>query len=248
MRYFLKLAYDGTPYHGWQRQPNASSVQETIERALSTMMQRDVEIVGAGRTDTGVHARAMYAHFDSDPIENKGKFLQSLNRLCGQAIAIKEVLDVVPEAHARFDAKSRTYQYHLIGEKDPFLSDYAWEIGRMPDHEKMNEAATLLLETEDFTSFAKLHSDAKTNICDVTHARWEKTGEHGLVFTITADRFLRNMVRAVVGTLLEVGNGKISISEFKEIIEKKNRCDAGVSVPAKGLFLTDIVYSPEIFI
>lgn len=249
MRYFLKLAYDGTGFHGWQRQPNAASVQQTIEEALSIMAQREMEIVGAGRTDSGVHASCMYAHFDYDSLMDKKRFLTSLNRIVGNSIAVYDVIAVTPEAHARFDALSRTYQYHISLFKDPFSYHFAHRMERMPDVDTMNEAAAVLLETEDFTSFAKLHADTKTNMCDVSMALWEvEPGGRGLVFTIKADRFLRNMVRAVVGTLLEVGTGKMSLPGFKEVIERHDRCAAGVSMPAKGLFLTQIEYPDKIFI
>lgn len=249
MRYFLRLVYDGTPFHGWQRQPNAASVQQKIEEALSTIFQRPTDITGAGRTDTGVHAAEMYAHFDTDAIADSGRFLTSLNRLVGNEIAIDALLPVKPDAHARFDALSRSYKYHVTLRKNPFAFRYAHRMDRMPCVEAMNEAADILLTTEDFTSFAKLHTDVKTNICRVTEARWTVDEEsRELVFTITADRFLRNMVRAVVGTLLEVGTGKVTLQGFREIIEKKDRCEAGTSMPAKGLFLQKIVYPKEIFI
>lgn len=250
MRYFLRLAYDGTDFHGWQRQPNACSVQQSLEESLSVIFQKETLLTGAGRTDSGVHASCMFAHFDSEEIINdKKRFLASLNRLSGQAISIYEVMDVVPDAHARFDALSRTYKYFISLKKDPFRRKFSHRMDRMPDVDKMNEAAETLLGIDDFTSFAKLHTDNKTNICKLTKALWTYEPQDDLlVFEIRADRFLRNMVRAVVGTLLEVGNGKITLSEFKEIIEKKDRCAAGVSMPAKGLFLTDIRYPEEIFI
>lgn len=249
MRYFLKIAYDGTNFHGWQRQPNASSIQETIEDALSLILQRRVEIVGAGRTDTGVHARELYAHFDTDVIEDPSRFLNSLNRLIGKEIAVSKLLPVKPDAHARFDAISRSYEYFVHFDKNPFDYRFSHRMHRTPDVSLMNDAAEILLTTEDFTSFAKLHSDSKTNICKVTNAHWSfETGNCQLVFRISADRFLRNMVRAIVGTLLEVGTGKISIEDFKDIISEKNRCAAGISMPANGLFLSRVVYPKEIFL
>lgn len=249
MRYFLKIAYDGTDFHGWQRQPNAVSVQETIEEALSIICREKIEIVGAGRTDTGVHAREMFAHFDCNEIKDPDRFSSSLNKLVGNAISIGRPIRVKPDAHARFDAISRAYKYHIIFGKNPFEFKFSHNMVRKPDVEKMNEAASVLLETEDFTSFAKLHSDAKTNICKVSVARWEQQPDSDkIVFTIKADRFLRNMVRSVVGTLLEVGTGKININEFREIIDRKDRCAAGTSMPAKGLFLEAIEYPEEIFI
>ena len=249
MRYFLRLAYDGTDFHGWQRQPNAVSVQETIENALSTILQNPTEIVGAGRTDAGVHATEMFAHFDSENLQDKGRLLTSLNRMIGNAISVFDIVEVAPGAHARFDALSRTYNYFISLKKDPFSYRYAHKMHRLPDIERMNEAAAVLLETEDFTSFAKLHSDSKTNICKVSEAFWiYDSQEEKLCFRIKADRFLRNMVRAVVGTLLEVGLNRICLEEFKDIINKKDRCEAGVSMPAKGLFLSKIEYPKEIFI
>lgn len=247
MRRFLKLSYDGAPFHGWQRQPGDSSVQQTLEEALSTICRRPVEVVGAGRTDTGVNARVMYAHFDSDYIiPDKRRFLTGLNRLCGHDIAVEDVFEVDPDKHARFDARLRTYKYFVTFAKCPFLENMSWQTVMKLDLDLMNEAAALLLTTDDFTSFAKLHSDARTNICRVSEARWEtwrnSFGVPGAVFTISADRFLRNMVRAVVGTLVDVGRGKISVAEFAEIIRRKDRCAAGTSMPPQALFLWDIEY------
>ena len=249
MRYFLKLAYDGSLYHGWQRQPNASSVQQAIEEALSVIFQKNIEIVGAGRTDTGVHALEMYAHFDFDEIEDKGKFLTSLNRLVGHSISIYDLIPVNDDAHARFDALSRSYSYFISLRKNPFAYLYSHRLYVLPDIELMNEAAALLLSISDFTSFAKLHSDSKTNICEVSEAYWELDYKKDvLMFSITANRFLRNMVRAVVGTLLEVGTGKMNLKGFADVINSKDRCAAGMSMPAKGLFLTNVRYPSEIFL
>lgn len=245
-RYFLKLSYRGAPFHGWQKQPNAVSVQEEIEKALTTVLRSDISIVGAGRTDTGVNARVMYAHFDYDmPLPDKGRLLVSLNRLVGKDIAIHDIFVVAADFHARFDATSRTYKYFVAFEKTPFLYPLSWFCPNSLDIDKMNEAASKLLGTEDFTSFAKLHSDAKTNICKVTEARWIMEGENMAVFTITADRFLRNMVRAVVGTLVEVGRGKMTLEQFEEVIRSKNRCSAGQSMPGEALFLWDVKYNFE---
>ena len=241
-RYFIRLGYRGAPFHGWQIQPNAVSVQEEVERALSTVLRVPVSIVGAGRTDTGVNARTMYAHFDYDGIlPEKGKLLVSLNRLVGRDIALYDIIPVADDAHARFDAVERTYKYFVTFEKNPFFYQLSWHCPNGLDIERMNEAARLLLETEDFTSFAKLHSDAKTNICHVTRAEWTIKGEMA-VFTISADRFLRNMVRAVVGTLVDVGRGKMTVDDFKHIIQKKDRCAAGQSMPGEALFLWDVRY------
>lgn len=241
-RYFIRLGYRGAPFHGWQIQPNAVSVQEEVERALSTVLRVPVSIVGAGRTDTGVNARTMYAHFDYDGIlPEKGKLLVSLNRLVGRDIALYDIIPVADDAHARFDAVERTYKYFVTFEKNPFFYQLSWHCPNGLDIERMNEAARLLLETEDFTSFAKLHSDAKTNICHVTRAEWTIKGEMA-VFTISADRFLRNMVRAVVGTLVDVGRRKMTVDDFKHIIQKKDRCAAGQSMPGEALFLWDVRY------
>lgn len=255
MRYFLELAYNGSAFHGWQSQPNAISVQSTIEQALSIILRENIAITGAGRTDTGVHAYQMYAHFDFSEIPmEEVKFLVSLNHLVGKNIYIKKIIKVKDDLHARFDAVKRTYKYFVNFYKNPFLNQLCWHSPSSLDIEKMNQAAEFLLSTNDFTSFAKLHSDAKTNICDVTKAEWlpitrDKEAREfignlndGIVFTISADRFLRNMVRAIVGTLVEVGRGKISLDEFNEIIDKKDRCAAGTSMPAQALFLWNISY------
>lgn len=248
MRFFLRLAYNGTRFHGWQRQPNAVSVQQCLEEALSTVCRHPVELTGAGRTDAGVHARMMYAHFDTHEIPDTDRFLKSVDRMAGPDIAVQDILRVTPAAHARFDAISRSYAYYIIFRKDPFMKEIAFRMSSCPDIDLMNEAATILTENEDFTSFSKLHTDVKTNKCRVTRAEWSFQDDGRILrFDITADRFLRNMVRAVVGTLLEVGAGKISKEEFIRIIEAKDRCEAGVSVPAQGLFLNEIVYPSEIF-
>lgn len=242
MRYFLKLSYNGAPFHGWQVQPNAVSVQSTIEEALSTVLRENISIVGAGRTDTGVNARQMYAHFDYDKeIPDFGKLINSLNRLVGKDIAIYDIIKVADDAHARFDATARTYKYFVTHQKSPFLYPLSWHCPQRLDYEKMNEACEVLKRHIDFTSFSKLHTDVKTNNCRIDYAHWQKEGEM-MVFTITADRFLRNMVRAVVGTLVEVGRGKISIDEFEQIILRKDRCSAGTSMPPQALFLWKVDY------
>lgn len=249
MRYFLKLSYDGSIFHGWQRQPNASSVQQTIEEALSKILRKETCIVGAGRTDTGVHARMMYAHFDCENLSDTSAVVSSLNKMVGKEIAIEDILSVSDSAHARFDAVSRTYQYVISLRKDPFNYSYSHFMHSMPDIDKMNQGASLLLKTDDFTSFAKLHADTKTNICKVSEAFWRyDESNRTLVFQISADRFLRNMVRSIVGTLLEIGKGKCDIPGLSVVINKKDRCAAGMSMPAKGLFLTNIVYPSSIFI
>lgn len=247
MRYFLRLAYDGAGFHGWQSQPNACSVQQTIEEALATILRTPTKLTGAGRTDTGVNAAMMYAHFDTErEIADRRRFLTSLNRLCGSGIALQELIPVADDAHARFDAISRTYKYFVIFEKSPFLSASSWLSSSELDVGRMNECAALLLQHSDFTSFAKLHADTLTNICKVTHAHWDvyenPFSVPGIVFTITADRFLRNMVRAIVGTLVDVGRGKLDAKGFEEIIRKRDRCAASTSMPPQALFLWDVQY------
>ncbi|MDE6007768.1 MAG: tRNA pseudouridine(38-40) synthase TruA [Muribaculaceae bacterium] len=249
MRYFVRLSYNGAGFHGWQTQPNALSVQQKIEESLSIVLRTPITIVGAGRTDAGVHAKEMFAHFDLPfQINDKSKLLISLNRLVGKNIAFYEIFEVSAEAHARFDATERTYKYFVCYEKNPFLYPFAWHSPSLLNIRKMNEAAKLLLSVDDFTSFAKLHSDVKTNICHVSQAIWTEHVDEmplmgrGIVFTITANRFLRNMVRAIVGTLVDVGREKISLIEFDQIIKSKNRCSAGISMPAEGLFLWKIKY------
>ncbi|MBD5271288.1 MAG: tRNA pseudouridine(38-40) synthase TruA [Bacteroides sp.] len=246
MRYFMTLSYRGAPFHGWQCQPGALTVQEVIETALSRLMSYPVKITGAGRTDAGVNARKMVAHFDTaEPIADTDRMVNSLNAMVGRDIAIEKIERVPDELHARFDALSRTYHYYAMAGKSPFFHTLAWKAPRNLDYEAMNRAADLLLTTDDFTSFAKLHADTKTNICHVTHARWhrvEGVGDEAWVFVITADRFLRNMVRAVVGTLVEVGRGKIDVEGFKAIIERRDRCAAGTSMPGHALYLWDVTY------
>ena len=254
MRYFVRFGYDGSLYHGWQRQPEDISVQEVMEDALSVLMRRETEVVGAGRTDTGVHARMMYAHFDGEIPCDKDRFIRSLNRLVGKSVCIYDILEVTDNAHARFDAVSRTYRYFISSGKNIFMNGRCWECPYDLDMDLMNRGASLLLGTRDFTSFAKLHSDARTNICDVREAFWQpfdpfgSVNPRGLVFTITADRFLRNMVRAVVGTLVDLGRGRISLDGFSSVINARNRCAAGSSVAPEGLFLWDVVYPDNIFI
>lgn len=247
-RYFIELAYDGTNYHGWQIQPNGSSVQETLMKALATFLRQEVEVVGAGRTDAGVHARRMMAHFDIDRELDGAQVTDKLNRLLPPDIAVYRVVPVKPDAHARFDATYRKYQYHVTTCKDPFSRQYAWRLFHPLDFEKMNEAAKTLFDYTDFTSFSKLHTDVKTNNCRIMHAEWTQVSDTEWVFTIQADRFLRNMVRAVVGTLVEVGRGKLNIEGFRRVIEQKDRCSAGSSVPGHALFLVDVGYPEELFL
>lgn len=247
-RYFIYLAYDGTAYHGWQIQPNGDSVQAHLIRALSTVLRRDVEVTGAGRTDTGVHASLMVAHFDSDLPLDTVFFADKLNRLLPRDISVYKLREVKPDAHARFNALSRTYKYYVTTTRDPFHRHYYYRLYQTPDFEQMNKAAATLLDYSDFTSFSKSHTFVKTNNCRISCAEWAQVDDHSWVFTISADRFLRNMVRAIVGTLLEVGYGKLSVDGFKQIIEQKDRCSAGLSVPGKGLFLIDVGYPEELFL
>lgn len=243
-RYFIELAYNGNGYNGWQIQPNAPSVQEDINKALSLLLKQDINVTGAGRTDTGVNASFFVAHFDSDaPVPDTKALADKLNRFLGKHIFIKEIYPVLPEAHARFSALSRTYKYYINKTKNPFTYPFAYTPHPLPDIRLMNRACELLGHYEDFTSFSKLHTDVKTNICRIMEAGWEETDEQ-LVFTIKADRFLRNMVRAIVGTLLDVGQKRITLEEFQQIIESKDRCKAGTSVPGNALFLCGIEYPP----
>lgn len=242
-RYFIYLAYDGTRYHGWQIQPNGDSVQQQLMNALQTLLRREVvEVTGAGRTDTGVHAKLMVAHFDHDEAIGYTLLADKLNRLLPPDISVFKVEPVNAEMHARFSAKARRYEYYVTLAKSPFLRQYRYKLHKVPDFQLMNQAAKMLLEVEDFTSFSKLHTDVKTNICHVSRAEWSQVDDVTWVFNIQADRFLRNMVRAIVGTLLEVGYGKLSLSDFQQVILRKDRCSAGMSVPAQGLFLADIQY------
>ena len=236
-RYFIYLAYDGTNYHGWQIQPNGISVQECLMKALSTFLRREIEVIGAGRTDAGVHASLMVAHFDSDELLDTTSVTDKLNRLLPPDISIYRVCRVRPDTHARFDATS----------KYPFNRQYRWRLYNQLNYERMNEAARILFEYNDFTSFSKLHTDVKTNICHITHAEWTQEEDATWVFTIRADRFLRNMVRAIVGTLIEVGRGKLTVEGFRRIIEQQDRCKAGTSAPGQALFLVNVEYPESIF-
>ncbi len=245
-RYFIKLAYNGNRYHGWQVQNNATGIQEVINKGLSYHVNKSINVVGCGRTDTGVHARQFYAHFDVSQTYSADELrglVFKVNRFLPSDIAIYDIFPVSSGAHARFDALSRTYEYYIALEKDPFLEEFSWLFYGGIDVKAMNNAAEKLYEYEDFTSFSKLHTQVKSNNCRIEHAKWEQR-DHLLIFSIRADRFLRNMVRAIVGTLLEVGTRKKTIDEFIEVIESKSRSEAGLSVPAKGLFLTRIEY-PE---
>lgn len=242
-RYFLEIAYKGTAYHGWQIQQNAVSVQERLQQALQTVLRQEVETTGAGRTDTGVHATKLYVHADipSEKISSPQRFVHALNAILPSDISVQRLLPVHAEAHARFDATSRSYEYHIHLGKNPFLQDASWLLRDMPDIDKMNAAAQLLLGKKDFGCFSKAHTQVFTNICTITEARWVLDGQR-LTFHITADRFLRNMVRAIVGTLLEVGLKGKSVEHVAEVIASQDRSQAGASVPACGLYLTQIIY------
>lgn len=251
MRYFLYLSYCGTNYSGWQTQPNAPSVQETLEQSLETILRTPTPIVGAGRTDAGVHARLMVAHADLDCSPTEASILADrLNRLLPQDIAIQRIVPMQADAHARFSATARTYRYYVALQRDPFMHSLKLRLYHSLDFEAMNQAAQRLMDYEDFTSFAKLHTDVKTNICHVTHALWTPLeGQAGQwVFTITANRFLRNMVRAIVGTLFSVGKGKLSPEGFARVIEGQDRGIAGSSAPAHALYLEDVTYPEELFL
>jgi tRNA pseudouridine38-40 synthase len=244
-RYFIQLSYKGTNYHGWQIQPNAISVQEVVEKALSTVFRETIDVVGAGRTDTGVHASFFVLHFEVlNELGNLENLVYKLNSLLPFDIAMQKIWPVANDRHARFSAISRTYKYYISTKKNPFRTETSFKYLLPLDVEKMNNAARILSEYEDFTSFSRLHSDVKTNNCKVLRAEWEVKNTQ-LIFTIQADRFLRNMVRAIVGTLLEVGKGKLSLKDFRKIIEAKDRAAAGASAPAKGLFLVDVEYPGE---
>lgn len=246
MRYFLELAYQGRVFHGWQRQPEAVSVQEKVEDALSVLTQQSIEVVGAGRTDAGVHARQLFAHFDSE--QELGKELVfKMNSMLPKEIAIKAVHKMRPQAHARFDALSRSYEYYVIQEKDPFAFGAAYWVKRELDMDKMNRAAELMLGYRDFKCFSRSRTDVRTYNCKLEHAFWEERTDM-LVFKIKADRFLRNMVRAIVGTLLEMGLGRMEVEQMHQIIQSKDRTRAGASAPAHGLYLTKVEYPKELFI
>lgn len=246
-RYFIYLSYNGKNYNGWQVQPNGDSIQQQMEEALATILRRPTPIVGAGRTDAGVHARQMIAHIDLEEVTTDlPTLVYKLNQLLPKDIAVQQIVPVAADAHARFDATARTYKYIVSLSKDPFMVDFAYRLLFTPDFNAMNQACEVLFEYTDFTSFSKLHTDTKTNNCRIMHAQWQR--ENGeWVFTITADRFLRNMVRAIVGTLLDVGRGKMDVEEFRRVIEAMDRCKAGSSVPGHALYLFDVEYPKEIF-
>nr|WP_315207988.1 tRNA pseudouridine(38-40) synthase TruA [uncultured Flavobacterium sp.] len=241
MRYFIKLAYNGTHYHGWQYQPNAASVQETINKAFSVLLNTTINLMGAGRTDTGVHAKEMYAHFDFENSFDIPSLVHKLNSYLPKDIVIYDIIPVHDEAHTRFDATKRTYEYHINTFKDVFSQEQSWYFHQKLDIDMMNEAARILFNHTDFQCFSKVNTDVNTFDCTIFEAYWKQ--ENGnLIFTISANRFLRNMVRAIVGTLVNIGLHKITLADFTAIIESKNRDKAGFSVPAHGLYLTKIEY------
>lgn len=246
-RYFIELAYKGSAYHGWQRQPNAISIQQVLEEALTKLMREKISLLGAGRTDTGVHARQMFAHFDvAQEVKNPEELVFLLNGFLQDDIAIKEIRRVQPTAHARFDATERTYQYHIVTAKDPFHAPLHYYLKKKPDIDLMNQAAKILLQHEDFQCFSRSNTDVKTFLCNIKKAEWKHEG-CSLIFFISANRFLRNMVRAIVGTLLEVGYQKRKVEDIDHLIKSKDRSQAGFSVPAHGLYLSHIEYPKNIF-
>lgn len=251
MRYFIEFEYNGANYHGWQYQPNAISVQEVMEQSLGMLLRQPTPVTAAGRTDTGVHARKMVAHFDTaEPLADASALAFKLNGLLPEDIAIHQIRAVKPDAHARFDATSRTYEYWLTQRKSAFTDKLVTRTYFQLDFERMNDACEVLLEEKDFASFCKAHTDVKTTFCDVRRAYWRKA--EGMpdtwIFTIEADRFLRNMVRATVGTLIQVGRGLLSKDDLRRILHEKSRCAAGQSMPADGLYLVDITYPEELYL
>ena len=242
-RYFITFSYDGTHYHGWQIQPNAITVQQELQHALSLILRKDIEVVGAGRTDTGVHARKMAAHFDweGDDIDCT-QVAYRMNRILPRDIAVYDIKTVPDDMHARFSATYRTYHYYIHTRKDPFERHYSLQMNYPLDFERMNEAARLFLQHDDYAAFCKVGGDNKTTICHVTEAKWVQTSPSSWYFEITANRFLRNMVRAVVGTLIDVGRGKITMEQFIDILHNGTRSDAGESMPGNALFLEDVGY------
>jgi tRNA pseudouridine38-40 synthase len=250
-RYFIELSFNGTNYHGWQVQKNAVSIQEILDKSLSTILRQRIETTGCGRTDTGVHAKQFFAHFDIEAsmdyrpwtMDKNENLLRSINSILSKDIAVKRIFPVAAEAHARFDATLRTYEYHIHFDKNPFKNGYSWELRDKPDIGLMNAAAEIIMEYDDFSCFSKSNTQVKTNICRIKSAVWDVQAD-GIIFRISADRFLRNMVRAIVGTLLMVGKKEIEPEAVRTIIESKNRSNAGMSVPACGLYLTEVIYAP----
>lgn len=241
MRYFIEFAYNGKNYCGWQYQPHSPSVQYTFNKALSTLLRTEIDVVGAGRTDTGVHARQMFAHFDYDGDIDSVSLTQKLNSFLPKDIVVYRIIPLHDAAHARFDALSRTYEYHIHTFKDAFDHEGSWYFFHKLNVDAMNDACKILFEYRDFQCFSKTNTDVKTYICDIKEAFWKQDGTK-LIFTISADRFLRNMVRAIVGTLVNIGLGKTAVNDLRKIIESGDRSNAGASVPAHGLYLTKVIY------
>jgi len=249
-RYFIELIFDGSAYHGWQIQNNAVTVQSVVDKALSTVLRQEIKTVGCGRTDTGVHAKQLFAHFDCSLVaiaKQEDIIIRSLNAVLPNDIALKRIFRVSDDFHARFSAISRSYEYYIHFEKNPFLDGLSWYLRDKPDHNKMNEAAKIMMEYHDFSCFSKTHTQVYTNNCEIYQAEWSWINEDRLLFNISANRFLRNMVRAIVGTLIEIGNGKSTIESIRSTIESKDRSEAGTSVPACGLYLSQVVY-PDLII
>ena len=245
MRYFIELSYNGKNYHGWQKQPNAISVQEVLEKALATILGETIAVMGAGRTDAGVHAKQLFAHFDTDIVFDAERLQYKLNSFLPVDIAIQSIFKVQEDSHARFHATSRAYLYRVALQKSPFNVEQSYFLKHALDIEKMNEATKILFEYKDFQCFSKTHTDVKTYNCDIMKAEWQLV-DNELHFTIKADRFLRNMVRAIVGTLINIGVGKMEVADLHTIIKSKNRSNAGFSVPAQGLYLTEVAYPDTI--
>ncbi|MFN8345331.1 MAG: tRNA pseudouridine(38-40) synthase TruA [Spirosomataceae bacterium] len=243
MRYFIEVIYKGTKFHGWQKQPNAPTVQEELEKAFKVLLREPIEIIGSSRTDTGVHAEQQFAHFDRNTeLTAPERLVHNINSILPPDMAVKQLFRVKEEVHSRFAAEYRCYEYRIIRQKDPFLKELAYLFRPALDVDLMNKAALLLLQYEDFECFSKIHTDVKTFICRIDYAYWEEH-QKGLIFHIKANRFLRGMVRAIVGTLLEVGRGRMSVARFEEIIQSKNRKNAAAQAPAEGLFLTEVGYN-----
>lgn len=247
MRYFIEIAYNGKNYFGWQRQPKQMSVQQVIEESLSTLLREDIKITGAGRTDAGVHAKQLFAHFDFEAINDTKALVFRINSFLPKDISVVNIFQVKDNAHARFDAVAREYEYVISLRKDPFSQDFAYQLNKIPDVDLMNKTSELLFNHIDFQCFSRSKTDVKTYNCVISKASWELI-DNKLTFTISADRFLRNMVRAIVGTLLDVGFGKTSVEDFQAILNSKNRSKAGASAPAHGLYLTKVKYPEEIFL
>lgn len=247
LRYFIEIAYNGKAYFGWQRQPEQVSVQQVLEETLSTLLRNEIKVLGAGRTDTGVHAKQLFSHFDYDDLTINEELIFRINSFLPKDISVKNIFEVTDEAHARFDAVQREYEYHISIGKNPFSQDFTYQLYNKPNVNLMNQAAKFLLHHKDFQCFSRSKTDVKTYNCTIEKAIWTLKGD-SLIFNIIADRFLRNMVRAIVGTLLDVGFGKTTLDAFQEILNSKNRREAGASAPAHGLYLKRVVYPESVFL